>query len=158
MKILYFGKICSKCKTYKKRGCFYKDKSKRFEISSRCKECIKKYSVRPKNHKETIRERSKRWRKDNKELYTNAVTNSTLKKKYGITLDDYNLMYKEQKGVCAICDLEELSGKRLAVDHCHETGKVRGLLCFACNTSLGKFNDSISTLESAINYLKNYEK
>lgn len=70
---------------------------------------------------------------------------------YGITLLDYNLMYKEQKGVCAICSKPK---SLLQVDHCHHSGKVRGLLCVQCNTSLGSFNDDIQMLEKAIQYLK----
>jgi hypothetical protein len=63
-------------------------------------------------------------------------------------------MLKDQNDVCAICFKECMFGKRLAVDHCHATGKVRGLLCSRCDTSIGKFEDSIELLESANKYLK----
>lgn len=82
-----------------------------------------------------------------------------LKKSYGITLDDYNDMFLKQEGLCDICCNPEVcktsSGaiKMLSVDHCHISGKVRGLLCTKCNTSLGGFNDSISMLLLAIKYL-----
>lgn len=77
------------------------------------------------------------------------------KKQYGITLTDYNIMFVEQKGCCKICGEHQINiAKRLAVDHCHTTGKVRGLLCSSCNKALGIFKDDIKVLETALNYLK----
>jgi hypothetical protein len=73
-----------------------------------------------------------------------------LKKKYNITLEEYNSMAHSQENKCAICG--DISGK-LCVDHDHKTGEVRGLLCTNCNTSLGKFKDSIEILKNAISYL-----
>lgn len=85
-----------------------------------------------------------------------------LKKKYGITLEDYNDMLKSQNYTCMICGKREthkhnISSKYvdLAVDHCHETGKVRGLLCTYCNVGLGAFKDDKDLLEKAIKYLNN---
>jgi len=76
-------------------------------------------------------------------------------KLYGITLDDYNKMFAEQEGKCSICGTHVCStGRALAVDHDHETGKVRGLLCANCNTALGKFNDDVELLKKAIDYLR----
>ena len=67
----------------------------------------------------------------------------------------YPILTKKHGAVCAICGVtEEQNGKRLAVDHCHTTGVIRGLLCSACNTSLGKFKDSVELLQRAIQYLK----
>lgn len=83
--------------------------------------------------------------------------------KFGITIDDYERIYNKQGGVCAICGQPEIrryNGNiiKLAVDHCHETGKVRGLLCSMCNLSLGGFNDSADLLKNAINYLDEHNK
>ncbi|WNL50923.1 recombination endonuclease VII [Synechococcus phage S-CREM2] len=72
---------------------------------------------------------------------------------FGISLNEYEAMLTEQKGLCLICKGEDTTGKRLAVDHCHETGKVRGLLCNHCNTGLGKFKDDPKLLEAAVLYL-----
>ena len=89
------------------------------------------------------------WRKANPEK-----TMEQRLKQFGLSVADYNQMLSEQSGVCAICG-QVPSGKRtrLAVDHDHETGKVRGLLCHGCNTMLGFARDSKTTLQSAINYL-----
>ena len=69
-----------------------------------------------------------------------------LKKKYGLTEDDYERMLLAQHGRCAICGGEILSKRRLAVDHCHKSGRVRGLLCGPCNGFLGRINDDPASL------------
>lgn len=81
---------------------------------------------------------------------------SKFKRQYGITLDDYYQMLDKQNGGCAICGNKKPSNRTeyFAVDHCHITGKVRGLLCTKCNRGLGLFNDNISNLQTAITYLK----
>jgi hypothetical protein len=85
-----------------------------------------------------------------------------LKKKYNISLEDYNNTLVSQNNCCLICKLPEtsISNKNnkvisLSVDHCHTTGKVRGLLCSNCNKGLGCFKDNISFLKEAIEYLNN---
>jgi hypothetical protein len=79
-----------------------------------------------------------------------------LKYKYGITLEDYNIMLFEQDGCCAICGIHHTEIKKsLHVDHCHTTGKVRGLLCYSCNTILGHAQDDINILKKTIKYLNN---
>lgn len=85
-----------------------------------------------------------------------------LKRVFGINLNDYNEILKKQNNVCGICKNKEVekhqSGKtrKLAVDHCHKSGKIRGLLCTSCNQGLGKFKDSIPILTESIKYLENY--
>lgn len=81
-----------------------------------------------------------------------------LKKTYGVTLEWYEEQLAKQEGLCAICGKPEtviICGKQisLAVDHCHDTGKVRGLLCKTCNTVIGTFNHDINLLNKAIKYL-----
>lgn len=77
-----------------------------------------------------------------------------LKNTFSISIDEWNEMFSLQNGCCDICKLHASSfTKRLAVDHCHTTGKIRGLLCESCNLGLGKFKDNIEVLENAINYL-----
>lgn len=87
--------------------------------------------------------------------YINRERN-LLKRKYNITLEEYNKIFELQNGCCAICGKHQSSLRRsLCVDHNHSTGKIRGLLCDICNHGLGSFYDSINLLESAILYLKN---
>lgn len=82
-----------------------------------------------------------------------------IKNLYGILKKEYEDMSEKQGHKCAICKLPEKSMrngkiKRLAVDHDHVTGKIRGLLCGDCNIALGKLKDSIQSLENAIEYLR----
>jgi hypothetical protein len=81
----------------------------------------------------------------------------SLKATYGITLDHYDSLLKEQDGKCAICGEQNKNGKPLSVDHCHSTSAVRGLLCEHCNHGLGKFFDNINLLQNATNYLQKYK-
>lgn len=74
-------------------------------------------------------------------------------KSYNLTLSEYNKMCESQKNLCAIC-LNISQKKRLAVDHNHETGKIRGLLCEACNQTLGKMKENPETLRRAATYLE----
>ena len=77
----------------------------------------------------------------------------SLMRTHGITPDDYEGMLQAQGGVCAICG-KEPNGRRLAVDHCHKTGRVRGLLCFRCNFGLSWFQEEQERLQSAADYLR----
>jgi hypothetical protein len=75
---------------------------------------------------------------------------------YGLSKEDYNNLFQKQKGCCAICGIHQSESKhRLHIDHDHNTGKVRGLLCGNCNTGIGNLRDSIDLLKKAIGYLEN---
>jgi 5-methylcytosine-specific restriction endonuclease McrA len=99
-----------------------------------------------------------RWEDKNKDKLSSYVQRSSRKhpdtkrrrllKKYGLTLQEYQEAFFHQLGCCAICSNPEGSIS-LAVDHCHKTGKVRGLLCSKCNTSLGMFGDCLESLQQA---------
>lgn len=87
-------------------------------------------------------------------------SHTRLKRLFGISQQQYDEMALKQNNLCAICnqpetmlDNKQLGVRKLAVDHCHITKKIRGLLCFNCNIGLGKFKDSIEMLQKAINYL-----
>ncbi|KKN10739.1 hypothetical protein LCGC14_1033610 [marine sediment metagenome] len=80
----------------------------------------------------------------------------TLNKKFGITVEQYDQMLTEQNGRCLLCNNLPDDKRRLAVDHSHTTEKVRGLLCFHCNTALGKIGDDIEWLHRASDYLKKH--
>jgi Recombination endonuclease VII len=87
-----------------------------------------------------------------------------LLRKYGITITQYDAMLKEQKGVCAICQNPETRFEfktgntcALAVDHCHDTSKVRGLLCSRCNKTIGAVGDSVELLQAMQAYLQRHQ-
>jgi hypothetical protein len=81
------------------------------------------------------------------------VRNTTLKKHFGIDLNDYNVMLSAQGGVCAICRCEQKGKTHLCVDHCHRTGTIRGLLCHNCNRAIGLLKDDHDVIVRAARYL-----
>lgn len=123
------SKICTKCKEIKLVSNFRRPTVKSYWCDACCK-------IRAKNWYD--RGDGKNWR---------------LKYEYGITLEQYNIMLLKQEGRCGICN--NLPGKLpLAVDHCHDTKKVRGLLCNECNTGIGYFKNNKLILQQAIKYLQ----
>jgi hypothetical protein len=95
----------------------------------------------------------------NSKEYKIIARDKRLKKEYGIGIDDYNKMFNEQNGACYICKKHQSElNSTLAVDHCHKTGKVRGLLCYKCNTALGLIYESIGSLINMIDYIKKHNK
>lgn len=83
--------------------------------------------------------------------------NSNLKRKFGITLDDYEDMLFGQGGKCLICGEEQNGNKELSVDHDHRTGKIRGLLCSRCNTFVGYIESNPNLLSKVMNYIKSHK-
>ena len=103
---------------------------------------------RTKRGKTVHAEEMRQWRKDN----PRAAKSADLKKSYGITIDDYEKMLVAQKGVCAACHGKP--GQRaLAVDHCHESRLVRGLLCHPCNTALGLLRECPNRMNALKEYI-----
>jgi hypothetical protein len=99
---------------------------------------------------------NKRFREQNKELIKQYSVNYYLSKrfdKYGITQEQFTLNLMAQENKCAICNISFSDLVRTYVDHCHTTGKIRGIICFHCNTGLGHFKDNITLLEKARKYL-----
>jgi hypothetical protein len=113
---------------------FYQDNKEKLLAASK---------VYRENHKEEL----KKYRKDNKDKWRKRH----LKEKYGLELEDYQKMYKEQKGKCKICDNHY---ETLCVDHNHKTGEIRKLLCKSCNTGIGLLQDSPTITERATEYLR----
>jgi hypothetical protein len=78
-----------------------------------------------------------------------------LSRKYGITLERFEEMLEEQGGACAICRTDDPGGSGTwHVDHDHETGRVRGLLCVRCNVAIGLLHDDLNLLRQAISYIE----
>lgn len=100
------------------------------------------------------KEAKKSWTPEQKEKERRRQYNNTLKKTYGITIEDHDQMLETQNYSCAICKTKEPEGQgTFHVDHCHSTGNIRKLLCAKCNMMLGLAGDNIVTLETAIKYL-----
>lgn len=114
---------CTDCKVYKDVSCFGKSKTAPHFCAGRCHDC---------------------------RLLDNRQR--TYLKKFGLSMDDYKALLESQGGGCAICGKTE-EARALAVDHCHKTGRVRGILCRACNTGIGHLQDDPILLGKAIEYL-----
>lgn len=114
-------------------------------------------------NKERLSENKKDYYQKNKQ----AQRNRDLLSRYGITLEQYDIMREKQNYSCQCCGIHENEletiykashHKRLFVDHCHETGKVRGLLCNACNTFIGFLETKQNLLTNALDYISEYKK
>jgi len=137
--------------TVKELSLFKHAKKSKYNRENICKMCAntKELAERSDYYKE-FRERNPKSKRYEDSPYRDYY----YKKAFGIDLKDYNYMLTEQNNRCWICGLTAKdNNKRLAVDHCHTTGKVRGLLCNSCNRALGMFKDDISYLQRAILYL-----
>lgn len=109
-----------------------------------CKDC--KNAAARKNWKENT-EASDRYKKRARER--------AKERRYGITQAEFDNILKSQKNKCAICESQFKSSKDTHIDHCHNSSKVRGLLCNNCNIALGQFEDNIEFMQNAIKYLIN---
>lgn len=147
-------KTCTNCKEQFDTGGFHKDANRKDGLATWCKKCAtqsaRRYyrdgpisqALNRKRSKIPLEERDRR----------NRIVTSRLmmRKKYGITFEQYEVMYAEQQGKCLIC----LKHKdRLAVDHCHSSGTVRGLLCRVCNSGIGLLKDDPVLVARALDYL-----
>lgn len=131
-------KECRRCGKIKSRSEFYKRTASVDGLAYICKPC-------------SIEQRRE---------YTQSaqgkrlIRSNNLKRQYGITVAEYNEIFAEQEGRCKICKRHESEfTKRFAVDHNHETGKIRGLLCHQCNTALGFLREDPIALKAMLDYL-----
>ena len=118
---------------------------------------IKQSKERRKNRNKEQIERDKEYRKKYTKDNAEYLRNYRLIKNFGIDISQYDLLLESQNYKCAICGSTETGAKHqkyFSVDHCHETGKVRGLLCKPCNIMLGEAKDNPTILSKAIDYLK----
>ena len=125
---------CSMCKVYKPMTAFYH--KRRGLQGGYCLPCKKLYY------------------RANKERIKQANRRRYLEQAYGLTPDEHAALLISQSGLCAICEQSDSQG--LHVDHCHTTGKIRGMLCGKCNRGLGHFDDNTEFLEQALFYLKKH--
>jgi len=175
-------KKCLKCKKVKPILEFYEDKTRKDGYQSWCKNCCREWS---RNYylknKESCLARSKKYVQEHpenckknlsKSYYKHHEKNRTqkktyyykhkdrdrelkLKRKFNLSLDEYDKMFQEQDGCCAICGIHQSELKKaLCVDHNHKTEKIRGLLCSNCNLAIGILKHNTGILHNAILYLE----
>jgi len=177
-------KFCPRCGIKQPKKNFSNDKSRKDKIACWCKDCCKQwakdnkeliYNYKQKYYKENYKElqaKHKKYYDDNRlEIlkktkqyvmgHPEVIKNTVLKRKFGITIVDFNKLIKKQNNKCAICgkkesviDYRTKKVYALSVDHNHKTGKVRELLCTRCNNLLGRCQDDINLLKKVIRYLK----
>lgn len=153
-----------KNKEYKrKKDKEYQEKN-RDRILAQKREYGKEYRKRPEaiiymnkyceDNKDGLKKQKKKYRQAHKK----EAQNASLLWNYNLTLEEYNKMLEEQKGVCYICGGVNKNGKNLFVDHNHSNGHIRRLLCMKCNIVLGIFEENIQLIENAISYLEKYNE
>lgn len=158
-------KTCCRCKVSKEESEFVIDRRTPDGKTGACKECRKNYQqIWYYNNLDKVKAAFERDKPYRKEYYSRPKIKlrhnlSRIKRDFGLESDEYLKMVEDHQGNCAICGNKETSSRseNLSVDHCHTTGKVRGLLCSKCNRGLGLFLDDLNLLELAINYLKKHK-
>lgn len=147
-------KICTRCNKEKPLSEFYKTKHNKVGVIAECKVCKRTYTMQrwqgiksnPVLHekeKERCRKNSRRW---------------SLKEDYGLTIEDWNKLFKKQQGCCAICGKHQSEFEEvLCVDHRHSDDKVRGLLCRKCNMVLGLVDESNTIIQGMLEYVKKHK-
>lgn len=122
-----------------------------------CKECTNEtgaryYAAHPEQKRESLR----RFVAANPDRMALLIRRSELRRKYGVSLEEYDALAEKQGHVCAICGQQETAqeARYLAVDHCHRTGEVRGLLCRSCNSALGLLDDDPERVRAVLRYLE----
>lgn len=150
------NKVCSKCNLEKDLSLFHKKKNGFLGTKAECKTCCAEWQ---KSHyrKPGIKER--RIRRQSSDSYQLYIRKFRLRRKYGLSLEQYQQMLIAQNHKCAICSTTKPGGrskKYFAVDHNHITNKVRQLLCSRCNTVLGHVQDNQNLLLKMIDYLKTH--
>jgi len=149
-------RACSRCKAEKPLTEFYVRKG-RPRGDSHCKDCARAdgRAGHAKN-RERSRAKAAAWKAANPEKL-DAVTRRNRLKAYGLTPECYAEMFALQGGCCAMCGKHQSEeSRRLAVDHNHETGDVRALLCMNCNRTLGHAQESPELLRTAALYLEHF--
>lgn len=138
---------------------YLKNREKAIERSRQWKEKNpERYQELTRNHSEKNREkmtaRSAAWYRENKDRARQTTRKNKLQR-YGLTVEQFSAMLASQSGKCPICQMELKSPKVPAVDHDHQTGAVRGILCRQCNAAIGQLQDNPTVLRRAAEYLEN---
>lgn len=137
-------KVCTVCHETKNVSEYNKNRSRVDGLANDCRGC-RKQAARTRYQHIAARQRKRPTWTGRQHAYK--------LKKYGLTACQYTLMRIEQSDLCAICGQRDDAPRSLAVDHCHETGRIRGLLCSPCNLALGSMRDDPARLMAAARYL-----
>lgn len=158
-------KACARCRQEKQLDEFIKSNRAKSGRGSYCYPCDRARKkewreANPEHVSDYFKAYKKEWRAGRREEERNQSRKYRLKREYGLTVEQYDDMLQRQGGACAICKSDDLQViktgrvRALSVDHCHETGDVRGLLCSNCNVGLGYLRDSVDIIDGAIGYLQ----
>lgn len=154
------SKICSKCKTDKSLEAFHKNSSKRSGLRSECKSCSSQITAKyrgTRQGKAKTKEANTRYKRSEKgKDLAKRLSRRCVLRKHGLSEAEFMQMLEAQRGLCPICC--KAFSSRPQVDHDHETGKVRELLCGPCNRLLGHCYDSLEILLGAVAYLENHKE
>lgn len=155
------SKICTRCKNEESLSNFHRDKASIDGHMGWCKPCqLKANKIWKMENRDRVKKESSDYSKSNREKINarrrerhsqnpSIRRHGHIRRTYGLSVEEYESLLKSQDGKCAICRRES----KLHVDHNHANGKVRALLCFACNTGLGMFDDDPKLLAMANAYL-----
>lgn len=143
------SKVCNKCNKLKTIGSFFKDSGCSDGHATMCKECKVQMTTK--------------WRDENREQYNAAMRTYNKKNyhknrlnRYKLSVEKHQEMLQEQANKCAICEASPPEGKPLVIDHHHDTGKVRGLLCYVCNRNVVVLDDP-EILKKTLAYMAKHE-
>lgn len=161
-------KKCSQCGANKDLGEFYVKDKKTGRLCAYCKECDKaKRKAYYEKNGDKVRARIRAYQKANPEVQARSVAKrrangkrrlADVRQRYGVSEEQYAEMMERAGGVCEICGRvpSEVSKKGACVDHCHDSSKVRGILCAPCNSGIGSLQDDPAVLRKAIEYLETH--
>lgn len=170
MTVAVSTKRCASCSQPLPLTAFYKDKRKPDGCYSSCAKCFNDYK-KSNRHRWADRERTtaRRYYEENRDwvlskakqryqLHPEKKRDEKLRRKYGISLAEWNLLFDSQGRKCAICRRDHSLGFNGSwhLDHNHQTNKIRKILCHACNTALGMVRDSVNILQKMIAYLQEH--
>jgi hypothetical protein len=158
-------KRCKHCGEFKPLDAFYGEKGGRDGKRPECKSCTsarRKKWYQENREREIARvkvwqqanpERLKAWREKNRDRRNEQMREIHLRNKFGLTPEEYDRILEAQDGVCALCESPPTPGISLHVDHDHDPGEIRGLLCVRCNNALGLFREDPDLLKRAARYV-----
>lgn len=156
-------KTCTHCGQELSLDRFISDRRRKDGHGSKCRPCARsireafydQYPDREAERRMKQAEASAEWYRRNRDSQAARMRENRIKRQYGLSMQDYADLFASQQGQCSICHTTDpgMGQQTLAVDHDHDTGEVRGLLCHPCNTGIGLLGDNVARLQAAAEYL-----